>query len=1064
MQQNKKRRIEWDSSSVIAPTKYFKLTTEEPSHPSSDSSLASKTTVFKKTQVLRSPGSSYKEFSRTSFAVEDSSSDDFETDDEMDSVVKENRSCSFSRVHFVKRSPCEMSKKNVVSFQESLKHEVKQNACSDEDENSAHNTKSKDVPKDERAKYVRKRVVNRGGLHIFHKALQGILTNPLPLNRGAASPNGINRLRQRKEAFGPGDNLGHHSTCGEDPSCRRPTQNEQNDPSCKTPTQKEQINICIQQDKMDSSGSDGSSRHVSVFSRSERETEFKLESNFQKARVKEENDSSNFTGKDNARPRCNSRHTLGTLKLEPKLTEELKSQNTAAQEDINTSAGQNKKRLNRLSSSSNFLRLEEEQKHKQVSNKQQINGETDCTRLSKKESGRPEGSSRHVLVFSRSERETEFKLESSFQKAKEENDSSNCTGKDDAGPGYNSRHTLGTLKPEDEPKLTEELKSQNTASKEDSSTSVGQNKKLNRFSSSSNFSRLEGEQKHKQASNQQQSKIDRETDRTRLSKKESGRPENNSRRVSEGSRHEDKEVFKPESSSRKTTAKESVCTKHKNVTKEQCVSPSSLAIHSKTKSPFENFQRTIFVEPSSKLVCMDEHASEVDLKCSKQEKEPSDGSDWSDVDNAQPLATFSQEDSIQNNSTSDTKVTSALATEFIMYPPHLYSHKMSDCVKYWTATPKPEHCSPYTSPCEDTSFNSSYSSHLCDISLDTSISISSETSKDKDSLLEDVCGRRRSLDSSLANEKPRRRSVEVGSCIPIFSPLTKAGSFATNRESHYLPDDFPRHLEEGFIDTHCHLDMLYSKMAFRGTFSKFRSTYENTFPEEFEGCIADFCDPRTLSNYLWEDLLKEDMVWGAFGCHPHFARYYSDLHERNLLQAMRHPKAVAFGEMGLDYSYKCNTKVPIQHQVFERQLNLAVSLRKPLVIHCRDADDDLLHIMKKCVPRDYKIHRHCFTGRYDVIEPLLDYFPNLTVGFTALLTYPSAYEARETVTKIDKSRIVVETDAPYFLPRQVPKSLCQYSHPGVALHTVRELARLKDVSLSNMLATLKQNTKKIYDL
>ncbi|XP_048346476.1 putative deoxyribonuclease TATDN2 isoform X2 [Sphaerodactylus townsendi] len=932
MQQNKKRRIEWDSSSVIAPTKYFKLTTEEPSHPSSDSSLASKTTVFKKTQVLRSPGSSYKEFSRTSFAVEDSSSDDFETDDEMDSVVKENRSCSFSRVHFVKRSPCEMSKKNVVSFQESLKHEVKQNACSDEDENSAHNTKSKDVPKDERAKYVRKRVVNRGGLHIFHKALQGILTNPLPLNRGAASPNGINRLRQRKEAFGPGDNLGHHSTCGEDPSCRRPTQNEQNDPSCKTPTQKEQINICIQQDKMDSSGSDGSSRHVSVFSRSERETEFKLESNFQKARVKEENDSSN------------------------------------------------------------------------------------------------------------------------------------CTGKDDAGPGYNSRHTLGTLKPEDEPKLTEELKSQNTASKEDSSTSVGQNKKLNRFSSSSNFSRLEGEQKHKQASNQQQSKIDRETDRTRLSKKESGRPENNSRRVSEGSRHEDKEVFKPESSSRKTTAKESVCTKHKNVTKEQCVSPSSLAIHSKTKSPFENFQRTIFVEPSSKLVCMDEHASEVDLKCSKQEKEPSDGSDWSDVDNAQPLATFSQEDSIQNNSTSDTKVTSALATEFIMYPPHLYSHKMSDCVKYWTATPKPEHCSPYTSPCEDTSFNSSYSSHLCDISLDTSISISSETSKDKDSLLEDVCGRRRSLDSSLANEKPRRRSVEVGSCIPIFSPLTKAGSFATNRESHYLPDDFPRHLEEGFIDTHCHLDMLYSKMAFRGTFSKFRSTYENTFPEEFEGCIADFCDPRTLSNYLWEDLLKEDMVWGAFGCHPHFARYYSDLHERNLLQAMRHPKAVAFGEMGLDYSYKCNTKVPIQHQVFERQLNLAVSLRKPLVIHCRDADDDLLHIMKKCVPRDYKIHRHCFTGRYDVIEPLLDYFPNLTVGFTALLTYPSAYEARETVTKIDKSRIVVETDAPYFLPRQVPKSLCQYSHPGVALHTVRELARLKDVSLSNMLATLKQNTKKIYDL
>ncbi|XP_023561091.1 putative deoxyribonuclease TATDN2 isoform X2 [Octodon degus] len=73
-------------------------------------------------------------------------------------------------------------------------------------------------------------------------------------------------------------------------------------------------------------------------------------------------------------------------------------------------------------------------------------------------------------------------------------------------------------------------------------------------------------------------------------------------------------------------------------------------------------------------------------------------------------------------------------------------------------------------------------------------------------------------------------------------------------------------------------------------------------------------------------------------------------------------------------------------KVFERQLQLAVSLKKPLVIHCREADEDLLRIMKKCVPFDYKIHRHCFTGSYPVIEPLLKYFPNMSVGFTAVLT------------------------------------------------------------------------------
>jgi len=150
--------------------------------------------------------------------------------------------------------------------------------------------------------------------------------------------------------------------------------------------------------------------------------------------------------------------------------------------------------------------------------------------------------------------------------------------------------------------------------------------------------------------------------------------------------------------------------------------------------------------------------------------------------------------------------------------------------------------------------------------------------------------------------------------------------------------------------------------------------------------------------------------------------------------------------------------------VFERQLQLAVSLKKPLVIHCREADEDLLNIMKKFVPSDYKIHRHCFTGSYPVIEPLLKHFPNMSVGFTAVLTYSSAWEARDALKQIPLERIIVETDAPYFLPRQVPKSLCQYAHPGLALHTVREIARVKDQPLAHTLATLRENTSRLYNL
>ncbi|KAI5615009.1 putative deoxyribonuclease TATDN2 isoform X1 [Silurus asotus] len=267
----------------------------------------------------------------------------------------------------------------------------------------------------------------------------------------------------------------------------------------------------------------------------------------------------------------------------------------------------------------------------------------------------------------------------------------------------------------------------------------------------------------------------------------------------------------------------------------------------------------------------------------------------------------------------------------------------------------------------------------------------------------------------------------------------------------------------GFIDTHCHLDMLYGKMGFHGSFRSFRLKFRSTFPAEFHGCITDFCNPRiTLKDRIWEQLIEEELVWGAFGCHPHFAQEYNSAHEQSIMGAMRHPKTVAFGEIGLDYSHKNSVNLRTQKEVFERQLRLAVSLGKPLVIHCRDADDDLLDIMKKCVPHDYKIHRHCFTNNYSVIEPFLNEFSNLCVGFTALVTNPKAAEARDAVRKMPLERILLETDAPYFRPRQVPPSVCRFSHPGMALHTLQEISVLKGELFSTVLQTVRQNTTHIY--
>ncbi|XP_016371428.1 putative deoxyribonuclease TATDN2 isoform X2 [Sinocyclocheilus rhinocerous] len=314
-----------------------------------------------------------------------------------------------------------------------------------------------------------------------------------------------------------------------------------------------------------------------------------------------------------------------------------------------------------------------------------------------------------------------------------------------------------------------------------------------------------------------------------------------------------------------------------------------------------------------------------------------------------------------------------------------------------------------------------------------------------------------------------RRTSE--SNIYASSPMLLAGDGATRRmslgsEPLWLSDlNYSQADSAGFIDTHCHLDMLYGKLGFWGSFRKFRSIYASTFPKEFRGCIADFCNPRiTEKEAIWEGLLGEEKVWGAFGCHPHFAKEYNHAYEQSIMGAMRHPKAIAFGEIGLDYSYKNSTDSWKQKEVFERQLQLAVALGKPLVIHCRDADDDVLKIMKKCVPWDYKIHRHCFTNSYSVIEPFLSEFSNLCVGFTGLVTYHHAAEARDAVRKIPLDRILLETDAPYFLPRQVPKSTCRFAHPGMGIHTLHEISLLKEESLTTVLQTVRQNTRHIYGL
>ena len=212
-----------------------------------------------------------------------------------------------------------------------------------------------------------------------------------------------------------------------------------------------------------------------------------------------------------------------------------------------------------------------------------------------------------------------------------------------------------------------------------------------------------------------------------------------------------------------------------------------------------------------------------------------------------------------------------------------------------------------------------------------------------------------------------------------------------------------------FFDTHTHLTNILEKLNF-----DLGKLVKDEFGRwgKYAGCVNVSCwtDSVPLSLQLQD---SEPSVYGAYGLHPHYASKWTPELEQLLLDAMKHPKTVAWGECGLDY-YRNLSSPEKQKEVFERQLQLALSVNKPLVIHSRDAEEDTLSIMKRVVPPHWSIHLHCFTGgNKDFALRMCEHFPNLFVGFTGCISFKNAEPTRNVVKALPLERLLLETDGPY---------------------------------------------------
>ena len=251
------------------------------------------------------------------------------------------------------------------------------------------------------------------------------------------------------------------------------------------------------------------------------------------------------------------------------------------------------------------------------------------------------------------------------------------------------------------------------------------------------------------------------------------------------------------------------------------------------------------------------------------------------------------------------------------------------------------------------------------------------------------------------------------------------------------------------FDTHAHYDA--------SAFNADREAVLSALPEAGVGLVVDpGCDlPSSRAALTLAEQFPH--VYAAVGIHPEDCAGYTDADLDALRALCRHDKAVAIGEIGLDYYWAENPPRDFQQRVFRRQLELALELDMPVIIHDREAHGDSLAIVE-----EYPGLRgvfHCFSGSPEMAAELLK--RGWYLGFDGPITYKNAKRAPEVAAITPLDRILVETDAPYMTP--VPFR-GKRNDSRYLPYVIEKLAAWKGVTVQEMTEATFANGKRLFGI
>jgi TatD DNase family protein len=252
-----------------------------------------------------------------------------------------------------------------------------------------------------------------------------------------------------------------------------------------------------------------------------------------------------------------------------------------------------------------------------------------------------------------------------------------------------------------------------------------------------------------------------------------------------------------------------------------------------------------------------------------------------------------------------------------------------------------------------------------------------------------------------------------------------------------------------FIDSHAHLDG-----------KQFAADREQVIARALEAGVTTMVaigngDGPPILDAGIQLADKYPFMYATIGIHPHEARLADEAAYREMERLARHPKVIAWGEIGLDYYYDHSPR-DTQKQVFARQMELAAAAKLPIVIHCRpsggseNASDDAWNdclgmIHDQWAPKGFGGILHCFTGNWPHARRALDM--GFMISFAGNVTFPKAQQIRDAALEVPLDRMLIETDSPYLAP--VPHR-GKRNEPAFVKETARKLGELRGLSMAEI--------------